>query len=308
MATTGEVTPPIIGIPLNGSRGTAAIGDTDGGRLDGDTVWDRAVGPMQFIPSTWAGSGADGNGDGIKDPNNIFDAALATAAYLCRAVPGSDLTSDADQRRAAFSYNHSSAYVDKVMRAAAALAAAATAGPGGAVLIVATGGPIQLATVGGITVNASLAPHLAQLLEPPGPPGCAWAVAGTGQRPSRSRPGSTTAALTSTTRRPPLAARRRPGRASRCTSRAWPSTSPARGRSSAPGPARASSGWQPMLHAMAFITFQVSLGIIRRMHVSPSLFQCTPLFGIRQPPRSIGVIEKKSGKSCRVRVPPEAWH
>ena len=165
VATTGEVTPPIIGIPLNGSRGTAAIADTDGGRLDGDTVWDRAVGPMQFIPSTWAGSGADGNDDGVKDPNNIFDAALATAAYLCRAVPGSDLTSDAHQRRAAFSYNHSSAYVDKVMAAAAGLAAAATAGSGGAVLIVATDGPIQLATVDGITVAASLAPNLAQLLE-----------------------------------------------------------------------------------------------------------------------------------------------
>lgn len=165
VATTGEVTPPIIGIPLDGSRGTAAIADTDGGRLDGDTAWDRAVGPMQFIPSTWATSGADGNSDGTKDPNNIFDAALATAAYLCRAVPGSDLTSDADQRRAAFSYNHSSAYVDKVMAAAAALAAAATAGPGGAILIVATGGPIQLATVGGITVAATLAPNLARLLE-----------------------------------------------------------------------------------------------------------------------------------------------
>ena len=163
VAATGEVTPPIIGIALNGTRGTAAIGDTDGGRLDSDTVWDRAVGPMQFIPSTWAGSGADGNGDGTADPNNIFDAALAAAAYLCRAVPGSDLISDADQRRAAFAYNHSSAYVDKVMGAAAALAAAA--GSGGAVLIVAAGGPVQLATVGGITVAAALAPSLARLLE-----------------------------------------------------------------------------------------------------------------------------------------------
>ncbi|MFP5376688.1 MAG: lytic transglycosylase domain-containing protein, partial [Acidimicrobiia bacterium] len=97
IAATGEVTPPIIGIPLDGSRGTARITDTDGGRYDGDTAFDRAVGPMQFIPSTWATAGIDGNGDGIRDPNNIFDATRATAAYLCRAVPGSSLTSDADQ-------------------------------------------------------------------------------------------------------------------------------------------------------------------------------------------------------------------
>ena len=53
-----------------------------------------AVGPMQFIPSTWAWAGRDGNGDGEKDPNNIYDAALAAGHYLCRN--GRDLS---DQRR-----------------------------------------------------------------------------------------------------------------------------------------------------------------------------------------------------------------
>ena len=38
------------------------------GRLDGDDTWDRAVGPMQFIPSTWAWSGRDGDGDGVAQP------------------------------------------------------------------------------------------------------------------------------------------------------------------------------------------------------------------------------------------------
>ncbi|WP_425274969.1 lytic murein transglycosylase [Streptomyces monomycini] len=38
---------------------------------------------MQFIPSTWGSWGADGDGDGVKDPNNMFDAALGTARYLC---------------------------------------------------------------------------------------------------------------------------------------------------------------------------------------------------------------------------------
>lgn len=47
---------------------------------------------MQFIPSTWSnggpdgtGWGADGNGDGKKDPHNVFDAALAAGGYLCAA-------------------------------------------------------------------------------------------------------------------------------------------------------------------------------------------------------------------------------
>ena len=164
IAVTGEVTPPIIGIALDGTRGTARIADTDDGRLDGDSTFDRAVGPMQFIPSTWAFAGIDGNADGVRDPNNVFDAARATAAYLCRAVPGSALTSDADQRKAVFSYNRSAAYVDKVMAQAAALLAAASAGGGGLVVIPTGDGPVQLANVGGITVAASLAPHLAELL------------------------------------------------------------------------------------------------------------------------------------------------
>jgi membrane-bound lytic murein transglycosylase B len=108
----GRSTPPVIGIPLDG-HGTALIRDTDGGRLDGDRVFDRAVGPMQFIPSTWAGWGVDANGDGVKDPFNIFDAAQAAADYLCAA--GADLTTTSGQVRAILSYNHSYDYVTLVM-------------------------------------------------------------------------------------------------------------------------------------------------------------------------------------------------
>ena len=88
----GYGTRPIRGIPLDGRANVAFIGDTDGGELDGDTTYDRAVGPMQFIPSTWAGSGADGNGDGRNDPNNIFDAARGAARYLCAG--DADLTGE----------------------------------------------------------------------------------------------------------------------------------------------------------------------------------------------------------------------
>ena len=74
----------ILGPRLNGGiAGDAVISDTDHGLYDGDTVYDRAVGPMQFIPSTWQRWGADGNHDGKTDPNNIFDATLAAGRYLC---------------------------------------------------------------------------------------------------------------------------------------------------------------------------------------------------------------------------------
>jgi membrane-bound lytic murein transglycosylase B len=43
--------------------GVQAIVDTEQGRYDRDTRWDRAVGPMQFLPSTWRTWGVDGDSD-----------------------------------------------------------------------------------------------------------------------------------------------------------------------------------------------------------------------------------------------------
>jgi len=86
----GVARPGIIGIALDGSNGTARITDSDGGLLDRDTTYDRAVGPMQFIPGTWRVSGVDADRDGVKNPQDMADAAAATALYLCSG-PG-DLT------------------------------------------------------------------------------------------------------------------------------------------------------------------------------------------------------------------------
>jgi membrane-bound lytic murein transglycosylase B len=108
----GAVSPRITGPPLDG-RGVAAIPDSDGGRWDGDTVWDRAVGPMQFIPGTWRSLGRDGNGDQVADPNNLFDAAVSAAGYLC--LSGGDLSDPAQLRQAVYGYNHSWSYVDAVL-------------------------------------------------------------------------------------------------------------------------------------------------------------------------------------------------
>ena len=109
----GVSTPGIYGIPLDGSNGTAKISDTDAGQHDNDPIYDRAVGPMQFIPSTWSVVGVDGDGDGVRNPQDIDDAALATAVYLCSG--DEDLSTDAGQRAAVYRYNHSQAYVDLVL-------------------------------------------------------------------------------------------------------------------------------------------------------------------------------------------------
>lgn len=113
----GETLIDIVGIALDGTRNTREIRDTDGGLLDGDTVYDRAVGPMQFIPTTWARWARDGDGDGTADPHNLYDAATAAGAYLCRA---GDFVSADGPRRAIFAYNHSDAYVDVVLQLAEA--------------------------------------------------------------------------------------------------------------------------------------------------------------------------------------------
>lgn len=113
LSHNGDTSRPIIGIQLNGSNATAVIPDTDGGAFDGDAAYDRAVGPMQFIPSTWRAYEADGNEDGVMSPFNMYDATLAAANYLCASSSG--LSADSGLRAAYFSYNHSLAYVDNVL-------------------------------------------------------------------------------------------------------------------------------------------------------------------------------------------------
>jgi hypothetical protein len=110
----GNTLGSILGPRLDGSPGVAAIPDTDHGQLDGDLVWDRAVGPMQFIPSSWRTYGVDGNGDGVANPNNIYDSTIASGLYLCAG--GSDLSNQAQLQAAVFRYDHSATYVDIVLR------------------------------------------------------------------------------------------------------------------------------------------------------------------------------------------------
>jgi membrane-bound lytic murein transglycosylase B len=114
----GTATPEIRGVPLDGGPGLAEIRDTDGGRLDGDPVLDRAMGPMQFIPETWSRWGVDANGDGVADPDNIDDAALSAGRYLCER--GGDLTTAEGWTKALMAYNLSGEYLTLVRDRASA--------------------------------------------------------------------------------------------------------------------------------------------------------------------------------------------
>jgi membrane-bound lytic murein transglycosylase B len=109
----GTASPAIFGVALNG-EGFADIPDSDGGTIDGDAEADRAVGPMQLIPQTWRNWHVDANGDGVQNPQNIDDATLASAHYLCRA--GKDLTAAAGWRAAVLAYNSSDEYLTDVIR------------------------------------------------------------------------------------------------------------------------------------------------------------------------------------------------
>lgn len=112
----GQARPPIIGPPLDGTGGRQRIADTDAGQIDGDRSVDRAVGPMQFIPTTWRQSGIDADNDGAKNPNDIDDAALAAGMYLCGS--GRDLSTAADWWAAVLSYNDVRSYAQAVFDAA----------------------------------------------------------------------------------------------------------------------------------------------------------------------------------------------
>ena len=112
----GIATPGIYGIALNGKNNTAVIRDTDAGQYDNDTTYDRAVGPMQFIPSTWSVVGVDADSDGVRNPQDIDDASLATAVYLCSGTD--DLSTLSGQRTSVYRYNHSDSYVNLVLSVA----------------------------------------------------------------------------------------------------------------------------------------------------------------------------------------------
>lgn len=113
----GRATPRIVSEPLNGRRGRPRIPDTDAGRIDGDRRFDRGVGPLMILPSTWSILAVDADGDAKRDPQNVNDAALAAAVYLCRGK--GHLSSHGELRRALSFFNTAHGYAARVLAAAA---------------------------------------------------------------------------------------------------------------------------------------------------------------------------------------------
>ena len=165
----GVAQPGIIGIPLDGTNGTARITDSDGGRLDRDNVYDRAVGPMQFIPSTWQVVGVDADRDGVKNPQSMTDSTSAAGIYLCSG-PG-DLSNPGDLHAAIMRYNASDSYVQMVTALAATYRLGVSALPSTEPTLVTapsatTAGPPILATTLGQKAAATGAPMPASTSTP----------------------------------------------------------------------------------------------------------------------------------------------
>jgi cell wall-associated NlpC family hydrolase len=125
----GIANPAILGPLLNGgSTGMRGIRDTDHGKLDGNKTWDRAVGPMQFLPGTWRSFGVDADADGVANPQDIRDASAAAARYLCKN--GAHLNDPVGLATAIYSYNAADWYVADVQSLAARYAGLAVTAPG----------------------------------------------------------------------------------------------------------------------------------------------------------------------------------
>ena len=127
---SGVATPAILGPVLNGQGGFPVIKDTDHGVLDSDGLYDRAVGPMQFLPATWREYNPATSAANAPNPENISDAASAAARYLCAS--GVDLRTPAGLVDAVYGYNHSFAYVTNVVTAAQRYAEGTLQGASGA--------------------------------------------------------------------------------------------------------------------------------------------------------------------------------
>jgi membrane-bound lytic murein transglycosylase B len=114
----GTAVVPIYGPALDGTLpGNEVILQSSVGNR---VTYARAMGPMQFLPGTWARFASDGKGDGTADPQNLFDATLAAARYLCAG--GLNLRDPAQVMAAILRYNNSMPYAQNVLGWAAAYA------------------------------------------------------------------------------------------------------------------------------------------------------------------------------------------
>jgi membrane-bound lytic murein transglycosylase B len=115
---SGSAVRPIYGPSLDGTLPGNEVIELS--RNTSRVTYARAIGPMQFLPGTWSRYASDGNGDGKADVQNVFDASLAAARYLCSG--GLNLRDQAQVMTAILRYNNSMAYAQNVLGWAAAYA------------------------------------------------------------------------------------------------------------------------------------------------------------------------------------------
>ena len=114
------------GTPINGIFGPSLNGTLPGNEVivqsvqAGRVTYARAMGPMQFLPGTWARYASDANGDGKADIQNLYDASLGAARYLCSG--NLNLRDRSQILSAILRYNNSMAYAQNVLGWAAAYA------------------------------------------------------------------------------------------------------------------------------------------------------------------------------------------
>lgn len=101
------------GLPWNVLAGIGQV-ETDHGQ-NKNVSSAGAMGPMQFLPATWAEYGVDGDGDGVANILDQADAIYSAAHYLCANGGGTS----SGLYNAIFAYNHSDYYVNTVLSVAA---------------------------------------------------------------------------------------------------------------------------------------------------------------------------------------------
>ena len=162
--STGNADPPMHGPALDGSAGNMAMPATPASTANtGDPVWDHAVGPMQFLTSTFDAWAIDASGDPTPSPNNAYDAIATAGRFLCNGAARLDSIEEAIRR-----YNNSATYVADVLAKALAYGMSlAGSSPGGS-------GPDQAT---GVTVAGNVAPVIAFALAQLGKP-YVWGATG----------------------------------------------------------------------------------------------------------------------------------
>ncbi|GAB17780.1 hypothetical protein GOEFS_039_00140 [Gordonia effusa NBRC 100432] len=117
LAPDGTVSPAQRDLDQANPPKTPPLADTDAGKYDGNQLLDVTMGPMQILPSRWEQFATDADNNGKADPDNIDDASLTAARFLCAA--GGDLSKSDGWTAAMNQFNATPGFAAKVHAIAA---------------------------------------------------------------------------------------------------------------------------------------------------------------------------------------------